>query len=293
MKLIGSIGRGLYERVDPLFVAETPAQASYLGHMRWMAAGFGLAAERVVDRTITDTGSICRIRDVPMLVSGKAEPALDAWVAKAGARRALPQDTVLAPRRDGSAAITIDGRTVEAAAVVLADDAAILSLLPPGDRPRLFEIVPTTSLVTDPAPKPLAAAFVHYLDRGVTLHQRGGKGAVTAIATGDTDSADARIGASLSGQGALRRMGRASFRRIAVADGAPLLGRVGKSRWIVAAGFGDNAAFLAPAVARHLAGAASDDEGRYFAARDPARAAQRAAVAEAATAPASIAEPSA
>ena len=53
-KLVGSIGRGLYERVDPLFVAETPAQASYLGHMRWMAAGFGLAAERVVDRTLTD-----------------------------------------------------------------------------------------------------------------------------------------------------------------------------------------------------------------------------------------------
>src|SRR5262245_40512173 len=78
LKLLGTIGKGLYERVDPLFVAERGATADYLGHMRWIALGLGFAAERASDRAVSADGTICRVRDAAMLVGGRIEPALEA-----------------------------------------------------------------------------------------------------------------------------------------------------------------------------------------------------------------------
>ena len=51
------------------------------------------------------------------------------------------------------------------------------------------------------------------------------------------------------------------------------------------AGLGGSAAFLAPIVARYLAGAAPEDEARYFEARDVGKAGSRANIAETAAAP--------
>ena len=54
-------------------------------------------------------------------------------------------------------------------------------------------------------------------------------------------------------------------------DGAPLLGRLKPSRLFVAAGFGDAAAFLAPAIARLLVGSPGEAERSWLVAHDPAR----------------------
>lgn len=279
LKLIGSLGRGLFERVDPLFVAETPASTDRLGHVRWMAAGFGFAAERAVDRGITETGTICRIRDGAMLLSGKIEPALDAWLEKAGVPHVNAAEAKLALKRDGGATITAGDSSIEAANVVLADDDAILGHLPASDRHRLLVVESGTSVLTEPA-KSLGAALIHYLDRNVMVQQRANKGAVTALATGDADSAAARIGASLASLGRLRRSGQSVFRTVATADGAPLLGRMGKTKALVLAGLGPSAAFLAPTLARYIAGAADAEEQAWLEARDVARAGSRQAVAE-------------
>lgn len=278
MRLLGTIGRGLYERVDPLFVAETRANADRLGHMRWMASGFGFAAERAVDRTLTTTGTICRIRDAAMLVTGKVEPAIEAWLAKAEVRRVRPADAMFTFRRDG-ASLVVRGNAAEIGTVVLADDEAILDRLAPADRHRLIAVRAATSVLSEPA-KPLSAALIHYLDRDVALHQRATKGPITALAAGEPDTALARIGASLGPIGPLKRAGQAQFRRVETLDGAPLIGRAGRGKAMTVAGLGDSAAFIAPVVARVLAGAASAEEQRYFEARDISKAANRQAVAE-------------
>ena len=281
LKLLGSIGRGLYERVDPLFVAETPAAAEYLSHMRWLALGFGFAAERAVDRTITAGGAICRIRDAAMLINGKTEPAVEAWLVQTGVRR-LGADTSVVPRRDGGFSLRFAGPPIDVPIVVLADDEAIVTRLLPTDRHRLLAVAPRVSLATEPSQKPLAAPCISWLDRGLTVHQRGGKGAVTAIAAGEADAALPRIGASLPGVGPVGRAAQSRFLGIGTLDGAPLIGRMGKSRLTTIAGLGSSAAFLAPIVARYLAGAASADEARYFEAREVLKAGSRANVAEAA-----------
>ena len=277
-KLFATLGKGLVERVDPLFVAERRLTADYLGHMRWVALGLGFAAERAIDRAASPEGTICRVRDAAMLVSGRAEPAIETWLGKSGVPR-ISGEVTIAHRRDGSHALSFGRHSAEAASVVLADDDAILAHLPAGDRHRLLVIAPALSLLTEPA-KPLPASLIHYLDRGVVLHQRAGKGPVSAIAAGDGESAPARLGASLASLGRLRRAGQAAFRRVVTLDGAPLIARMGKSRMTAIAGLGPSAAFLAPAVARQLAGLAADDERAYFEAHDGSRPGARAAVAE-------------
>jgi hypothetical protein len=280
IKLLATIGRGLYERVDPLFVADTPATADYLGHMRWVAVGLGFAAERAIERSITTDGALCRVRDAAMLVTGKVEPAIEAWLSKSGVARLAPSNTAITFRRDGVAVLNSGADAVDAQTVVLAADDAITTLLPAADRHRLLRVAPRTTLLTEATAKPLNGTLIEYLDRDVAMHQRGGKGPITAIAGGDPDTALPKIGAGIAALGALRRAGQSRFLGAGTVDGAPLIGRMGKGRMLVVAGLGSAAAFLAPLVARHLVGAGSDDEKAYFTAREIARAANRAAVAD-------------
>lgn len=284
LKLLGGIGRHLFERVDPLFVAEAPATTDYLGHMRWLALGTGFSAEKAVDRAITAEGTICRIRDVAILAGGKAEPALEAWLEDLGVRH-IPGAAEIAPRREGGFTLQHDGETIGATQVVLADDEAILARLAASERHRLLSAAPMIALATAPATKALASSCVSWLDRGVIVHQRGGKGQVNAFATGEADAALPRIGASLPGAGPLHRAAEARFIRIGTADGAPLIGRMGKQHFTAIAGLGESAAFLAPIIARYLAGVPGEDEARYLEARDVTRAKTRASVADTPLAP--------
>lgn len=279
LKLLPGLGRGLFERVDPLFVAETPATAAYLGHMRWLALGTGFSAEKAANHAVTHAGTICRIRDAAMLVGGKAEPGIDAWLDELGVRR-LPSAAEIVARRDGGSEVRHDDEAFGAALVVLADDEAVLARLPPAERHRLLTASPSIALATTAATKPLAASPIVWLDRGVVVHQRGGKAHVTAFGAGEADTALPRIGASMPGAGPLHRAAEARFLRVTTTDGAPLIGRMGKDHHTVIAGLGAGAAFLAPLVARHLAGVGSEDEVRYFEARDVAQARTRATVAD-------------
>ena len=49
-KLVTGIGKGLVSRVDPLFVAETPASAAALSHFRHLAITLGYAVEPVAEQ---------------------------------------------------------------------------------------------------------------------------------------------------------------------------------------------------------------------------------------------------
>ena len=280
LKLLGSIGRGLYERADPLFIAETPAEVDRLGHVRWTAAAYGFAAERVVDPAITTSGAICRIRDAAMLVTGRAEPALEAWLDKLGVVRLPELTTTVTAKRDGTATIAANDRETEAGSLILADDTAILARQTPSDRHRLLTITACTAILTEPAPRALPAPLCFYLDRELVLYQRAAKNAVVALAHGDPDTARARLGASTGAVGAVRPTGQALFRCVETLDGAPLIGRSGRLKAIIAAGLGDTAAFVAPAVARVLADAATEDDAAYFTAREVSKAAHRQSVAE-------------
>ena len=279
MRLLATLGKGLTERFDPLAVAETTASINALLHMRHMAAGYGYAAERVADAPLIGAGLVLRLRDVAMLVDSRAGPAIGAWLDRLGVRRLAPEATGVVLRRDGTARLTAGDATVDAAQAVLADNSAILSHLDPDERDRALRQRRVTVVLSEPA-KPLAAPLMSFLDRDVVLLQRSRGEGILALAGGPEDDAMARIGACIRSSRPLKRVGQASFRALVTTDGAPLVGPAKGLRAVVIAGFGATGAFFAPALARHLVGAASETEKAYLSAREPSRGNARQLVAD-------------
>jgi hypothetical protein len=275
-KIINGIGKGLTEHLDPLLIAETPASLEALAHMRAAATGVGYAMERVADRSLTEPAAAWRLRDVPALVHGKAEPAISQWFDRSGARRWRPQDGDIAIRRDGTVRIKSFGREFDATQAIVVDDAALLVWLPETARDRL-RLVPARTVLTEPA-KAIAAPLVRYLDRRVTLSQRGRSG-IAAIATG-ANSTGARIGAALSPQAPLRRAGDVAHIHVETGDGAPLIAFATGTKTRIVAGFGDAAVFFAPALARFFACTPTEAEAAFFAAHDVGRGNARQQVAD-------------
>jgi hypothetical protein len=267
-RLVNGWGKGLISRVDPLFVGETADSIAALGHFRHLAVALGYAVEPFADRNVAE-GLMLRVRDMQMLGHGRFEPALEAWLAQHDVRHLDHAETELTLRKDGTARIVHDGRSVEAAQVILAGDDAVLAHLPEAARDRGLEPVPGSAMLLETA-KPLAAPYVDFLDRGVVLAQDG-KVSVSALVTGEPTTARARLGSATARAVPLRLAGETVLGALRSSDGAPFIGPARGQKTIIIAGLGPTAAFLAPALARHIAAASPSDEAQWFAPRGPSR----------------------
>jgi hypothetical protein len=268
LKLIASIGKGLVDRIDPLFIAESTDAIAALGHFRHLARAQDIAVDRVTDRSVS-SGDMARLRGQHLINHHRLAPALETWLDQIGVPRVPAADAELSIRKDGSALITATGFTAEASDTTLADDSAVIRCLEADAWDRSIERLPATALLAQPT-KPLPQPFALWLDRGVLVKQEP-RGSIAAVITGARDTAEARL-ASVAGRSLpLRRAGEARFEILRTVDGAPLLAHARgiKVRHLV--GFGLSAAFYAPAIARHLAQRCSDDEAAWFAARGASR----------------------
>lgn len=267
-RLVSGWGKGLLGRIDPLFVAETPYSIAALGHFRHLALALDYAVEPVADRSISE-GLMLRVRDAQMLCHGRLEPAIEAWLAAHEVRHLDRAQTELTIRKDGTARIVHDGRSVEAAQVILAGDDAVLEHLPEDARDRSLEAIPGSAHLLETG-KPLPAPYIAFLDRGVILGQDG-KVSVSALVAGDPATARARLGSAAAKTGPLRLAGETVVGSLRTSDGAPFVGQARGQKTTVIAGLGPTAAFLAPALARHIADVSPADEAQWFAARGPTR----------------------
>jgi hypothetical protein len=278
-KLVTTVGgRSAFLRISPLFIAETPLGAEALSHMRHTALGFDQVIERVTDSGLAGTEAVYRIRDALTLARPQLEPALLSWHAGLGITHYSTRDAGITVKRDGSARIETLKDNVEAAQSVLVDSSAIAEYLDAEERDRVIRVERSTAILTEPT-RPLLAPVMVYPDSRVLLSQRP-SGGVAAISHGRADEAAVRVGACLAGHGRLRRAGQMAFTAISTTDGAPLIGHARGTKAMVVTGFGTFGAFLAPAIARHLAGAGSEFEKSYFTAREPGRGNSRDAVSD-------------
>ena len=235
--------------VDVRIVADRPATATALAHMTHIALGYGIATR---DGTFS---AISRLTGEITLTDSKVQSVDTGAVT-------------LNFAKSGAASLTIAGEAAEIGQIVLADDAAILDLLPEAQRPAQLIAEAMTATLTAPARR-LAAPIVRYPDRGVVLAQRPDL-SIHALVSGDRD-VEARLASSLSGPFPLSRFATTHYRRLTTSDGAPLLGRLKPSKLFVIAGLGDAGAFLAPPIARLLSGVPRDDERAWLVAHDPSR----------------------
>jgi hypothetical protein len=254
LAILGSLGaREAIVATDLKVVADQPGTAAALAHASHMAAGYGLAVrDGVFSRISRLVGDIT-------LADSKVQSV----------------ETAALDLEGGAARLIVGEEIAEAGQIILADDASILAYLTEKQRPSLLLAESMTATLTAPARR-LAAPIMRFPDRGVTLAQRPDH-AVLALVSGDTD-VEARLASALPGPFPLPRRASSRSRRLVSADGAPVIGWLKPSKLMVIAGMGNAGAFLAPPLARLLAGKASDEERAYFAAHAPE--ARREAVAD-------------
>jgi hypothetical protein len=268
LKLVNGMGKALVDRVDPLLVAESRAGMAALGHFHHIAQLLGIEVERIADRTISE-GTLLRVRGQHLIAHHRFAPALEGWLDGARVLRLDPDDTSITIRKDGTARIAAASLEAEAAAVVLADDAAVLAYLSPETWDRAIVRTTSTALLLQPA-RPAPVPLSLWLDRGLVLRQEP-KGPLAATLGGDRHTAEARVAGACPRSLPLRRAGEARSDALATSDGAPLLAPARGVKVTHLAGFGLSGAFLAPAIARQLAGVAPEDEAAWFAAHGATR----------------------
>lgn len=270
-----SSGRALVQRLDPVFSATSAPGAELLGHIRHLATGYGVDAERIA---VDNGGAACRIRDAALLDRQAFEAAAPAWLDAAKVVRHSRSSVRITLRRDGSGKLEGNAGADEFEQAVLADDAAILALIPRPDIETALIVDAATCVLTEPV-KALGAPLMLHIDSGVVVQQRR-NGPISALAPGAADDALVRIRSALHGVGAVRRAGQVTFHRLVPEDGAPMAGSLKASRSTLLAGFGEQRLFFAPSVARMIANVSTPDEERWFAERPANRGRVRPAVAE-------------
>lgn len=262
-RLIGKIGgRQAQRRVDPIFFADGPAAREALGHFSHMARAFGLILEAVSPARIGADRMALRISDATTINRPVLEPALEAWQAEAGIRRFAPDAASLAA--SGAVNIAAGEDRIVSPRAVLIDDAAILRHLP-SQWPTQLLRRPHASVLTASS-RHLASPIMVQLDSGAVLvqHEEGG---MAAMGRGTLAAFSAQLGGLLADSGQLQQVGQVGFDALMTSDGAPLLGSPTPEGAFVMTGLGPTGAFLAPVLARWLAGEATVEETEWCEAR--------------------------
>ena len=272
-KLLATIGaKAAIERVDPLLVTETEAGAEALQHVRHILLANSVPIERL---TFNGPWTTYRIQDAWLIHRSQFDAPAMKWLEKNNVH-VLSADGVTVTLKKEGARIERGDTWFEVGQVIAADDNAILQHLDADERQTLLRAETATTVLTEPM-KSLPAPMTLVVDRGIALRQRKG-GMVQALAAGGADTV-ARMGSRLSSGGRVRRAGQTGFGAVVPVDGAPMVGAAKSLKASVVSGLGPAAAFLAPAIARYFAGAATTEEQPWFADREP-NAEKRATVSE-------------
>lgn len=253
-------GRHALQHVDPVFFADGVAAQEALGHFHHMASAFGLATEIAAPSQLGRDRSGVRLRDAVRLQRPVTEPALDHWLDEVGVIRLSPNRVEIA--QDGSARLSTGEAEHFAGQAILADDAAIIAHLPLPQWPRLLARRTMSTILTTPT-APLVSTIMAHVDSGTVLAQQD-EGGIAAIGPGDLASTAARLAGLLSDNRQLQQAGQVSYPTLVTDDGAPAFGKAAGSGADVIVGLGQIGVFIAPALARWLAGEAAPHEGDWF-----------------------------
>lgn len=256
-------GRGALRHIDPIFFADSAADREALAHCGQMAAGFGVAVEKVAPSLLGQGREGLLFRDAIRLNRPVLEPALDTWLAEIGVER--PEISGLRIGLDGSAVVATSAGELVAHQAVLADDTAIIAWLPLQHWPMLLRRQAGATILTTPT-KPLAAPAMVQIGSGTVLKQQA-EGGIAALGSEDLAVFSGRLQALLGRDRQVEQAGQTGYQRLVSIDGGPLVGRAAGQGADIVAGLGMAGAFLAPALARWLAGAASPAEAAWFGAR--------------------------
>jgi hypothetical protein len=228
-----------------------------------MARAHGLILEAVPPSRIGAGRLALRINDAITISRPSFEPALEDWLVQAGIRRFAGEAATLAA--GGAAEIRAGEESVTARHAVLVDDDAVVRHLPGWQWPAQLLLRPHASILTASS-KHLAGPIMLQLDSGTVLvqHEEGG---MAAMGAGPLSTFSRQLAELLAESGQLQQVGQVGFEALVTGDGAPLFGPATAEGALLLTGLGPTGAFLAPVLARWLAGEATSEEVAWCEAR--------------------------
>ena len=237
--VLGSAGVGeSLGFTEAALFADLPGTTGAIDHLAHVALGYGHQLRRLPGGW--------SFRRVPLIDREQVEARMPDWLRAAGV--VLHEEGPVAARR-----------------IVLADDSSILEQLPEAQRPAGLRVQAMTATLLA-APRGFDIPVQRFADRGVFL-ARHTPGTVLALVAGGGE-VEERLASALPPPFPVRRLATTRYRRLVSLDGAPVIGAPADGPFI-ATGLGSCAAFLAPGLARHLAGTAGEAEAAWFAAHAP------------------------
>lgn len=263
-QLIAGIGREVLQRTDVAFTAAAPQDAWTLRHLRQMLHGYGYSTEALTSGKGQE-GDAVLVGDVHRIVRRRFYEAMPDRLQKAGVKMLADADKLEFTSTGGLSGFA--GETeIEAEQAVIADDAAAWRMKGrAGPFPGL-EKVDRTVLLTSAGARLRHHTIMDISTSDSTLGHA--DGSVEARVGGDPAAARRWLAGRLL-DGRAQVAGCVSFAALASSDGGPVIGRTSANRPPLALGLGPVAAFMAPAVARYLAGRPEQNEELYFADRVP------------------------
>lgn len=271
-------GRDSWSRANPLFMSEEPAGVEALDHIRHIAQGFGHEVEPVPLSSLRGGQQGWILRDVALLHRPALQVGLANWGAAQGVTYLDGSQTHISLDGDGGGTLWSDEWQARATHLVLADDEAILGNVPPAELTTFAVLRPRATLLLRALP-PLVAPLVLQVDRDMVVAQTPA-GGISALGDGGVEDVAPALRQVTGPQSGWVQVGQARYHAVAGADGAALVGRITQTAPTVLAGLGTVGAFLAPALARWLAGAPRRHEHSWIEARTPGRVTQGSAVSE-------------
>lgn len=256
LALAAEFGKGALLGEDVSFLARNPGDLDGLGHFRHLMRSFGESVEPLLARG-TDRPIGVRARNLALGAPTRFEMAASDWADRAGVRRLDARETAVALKRDGSCRLTYAGITTEAAQAVLLSDDAILALAPPDSLDKVLEIRPREAALLSAPGLRLRSPVQVDLETGLTLF--GQRGSYLALTDGRF-GLDQSLAKAITDATGLDILSHARFDAVISRDGAPYFGHLKNSRTLLTTALGPMAAFLAPLVARWVAGTLTEAE---------------------------------
>jgi len=278
-RLLTSVGGGRSVlRLNPLMVCHSTTSADALAHMYHVMRGYGYEVERADTRHLPRAVAGLRMRGARMVQHNIFWPALLAWLENCGVEIVEPGELRFGFHRDGSARVRSGNTGLEAGRLVLADEGAVLRHASRPEIERFFLACRACAVlsVTSPVQR---SQFTLSPEHKFAAFGRA-KGRIEFLGMVEPGNMAQLINANMAIDKNSRRSAQSTFCTLVTRDGAPMVGKLGRSNLLVLCGFGHAGAYFAPALARYLAGKGSQMEKTYFAQRGANSGRQSNAIAE-------------
>lgn len=266
-KLFTGIGGGrAVRRINPLFMSTTHAAAEALAHFYHVARGSGHEVEKITLPQLPHVKTALRFRGAGGIERRLFSPPLMRWLLAGTVRLVKSADLNLSFRRDGSGQmVAASGSRIEFERLVFGDEQALCAFARPRSLERLFRHTPMTALLSEPDDRLTERFVINPQNRFCAYGAQGN--IIEVLGQSQPDDLGAQVGKNLPGGQLLRRAGQSVFNSVQTRDGAPMVGKLSRGGGWAVAGFGHVGLFMAPAIARFLAGRPTDFEKEYFEAR--------------------------